>query len=123
MAFPLSSVFEGLKGLIHITVTADQDGSPELVHLADEAGHACAHFAVHEWDALTEHIASMLHAELGGQMTLAIPAQAEHDDTPAAAPPAGVSSTAPFLAAADAGDTEPAPDDSASSALAAGESA
>lgn len=122
MAFPLSSVFEGLKGLVNVTITADANGTPELVHFADEAGQACAHFAIHEWDALTEHITSMLHKELGGLMTPTIPAQAPAE-TSAAAVPAGVSATAPFLAPADAGDTEPAPDDSASSAPAAGESA
>ena len=66
MAFPVSAVFEGLKGLVHVTVTADAAGEPELVHLADEAGHACAHFAIHEWDLLGEHIAAMLHTELHG---------------------------------------------------------
>ncbi len=92
MAFPISTVFEGLKGLIHVTVTADANGQPELVHLADEAGHACAHFAVHEWDLLGQHIEAALYAEL------------EKHDTPSPAVPLGgtitepaVTPTAPFL--------------------------
>lgn len=104
MAFPLSTVFEGLKGLVHITVTADANGTPELVHFADEAGQACAHFAIHEWDTIGEHIANLLHTELEA---------ATAPDTPAASPggsitePAPVTPTAPFLAP-PADDTAPA---------------
>lgn len=107
MSFPLSSVFEGLKGLVHITVTADANGAPELVHFADEAGQACAHFAIHEWDAIGEHIANLLHQELGGQLTPTIPAPATPAD-------AGVTATTPFLAPDDtAADTAPAAGDPA----------
>lgn len=60
-SFPLSTAFEGLKGLVHITVTADATDAPELIHLANEAGAACAHLAVHEWDHFTAHVSSLLH--------------------------------------------------------------
>jgi hypothetical protein len=111
MAFPLSSVFEGLKGLVHITVTADAAGAPEIVHFADEAGQACAHFAIHEWDIIGEHIANLLHRELLGPLTptAAAPVDlaASHTDVTALSS-GGVTATTPFLAPADTQDTEPA---------------
>ena len=115
MAFPLSSVFEGLKGLVHITVTADANGAPELVHFADEAGQACAHFAIHEWDTIGEHIANLIHAELGGQHTTeAAPVDlaASHTDVTALGS-GGVTATTPFLAPSDTPDTEEAAGDPA----------
>lgn len=104
MAFPLSTVFQGLKGLVHITVTADANGAPELVHFADEAGAACAHFAIHEWDAIGEHIADLLHKELETATAPAAPLGGTLTD------PAPVTPTQPFLPPADttADDTEPA---------------
>lgn len=111
MAFPLSSVFEGLKGLVHITVTADANGAPELVHFADEAGQACAHFAIHEWDTIGEHIANLIHQELGGQHTVAAPVDlaASHTDvTASGSGSGGVTATTPFLAPGDTPGTEEA---------------
>lgn len=119
MAFPLSSVFEGLKGLVHITVTADANGAPELVHFADEAGQACAHFAIHEWGTIGEHIANLLHQALGGPLgatpTPAPPVDlaASHMDVTALGS-GGVTATTPFMAPADtAAGTAPAAEEAA----------
>jgi len=107
MAFPLSTVFQGLKGLVHITVTADANGDPELVHFADEAGQACAHFAIHEWDTIGEHIAGLLHKELEAATAPSAPALG---GTITSDTPASVTPTAPFLAPEGADGTEPAGD-------------
>lgn len=115
MSFPITSAFQGLKGLLHITVTADQDGTPEIVHFADEAGASCAHLALEEWDKLSSHIAGLLHYELETEPATA-PAPGP-DDAPPVEPLGGAltdpddesapqaTSDAPFLAPAEPAET------------------
>lgn len=116
MSFPISGIFQGLKGLVNVTITADSNGAPELIHLADEAGNACAHFVIDELDLLGQHIEGLLHlgthgATVPADLENAGPASTRQGET-VAVPVGGqitdplVTSTAPFLE--PAADTAPA---------------